>query len=121
MRRALKYEVDMMKNFRHEFVFHSFILPFLFFLHFYSFLFPKKNRNIMRYYGSFFSRKTQELNIIMEMVSGGSLSKWILGAGCFTEVLSAHVIYQVQIYLCFIVYIYISWRLDLLCIISLLF
>uniref|UniRef100_A0A7S4PJM4 Protein kinase domain-containing protein n=1 Tax=Paramoeba aestuarina TaxID=180227 RepID=A0A7S4PJM4_9EUKA len=68
IRRAVKYEVDLMKT--------------------------KNHRNVMQYFGSFYSSKTQELNIITEICSGGPLTKYIQDQGCFTEVLCAHVLLQ---------------------------
>jgi len=68
VRNAIKYEVDMMRKFNHK--------------------------NIIRYFGSFFSKRTQELNIITELIPGGSLTRWIHTFGRFSETLAAHVIHQ---------------------------
>jgi len=68
VRSQLKYEVDVMKRCSH--------------------------RNVIKYFGSFYNKTSQEMNIIMELIPGGSLSTWIQSYGCFSEVLSAHVIRQ---------------------------
>jgi Protein kinase domain len=68
MRKALKIEVDMMREHEH--------------------------RNVLRYYGSFYSRKTQELNVVMELVLGGDLTARLKELGAFNEQLAAHVMFQ---------------------------
>lgn len=68
LRRVLAAEVDMMKHFRHP--------------------------NVIRYYGQFYSKREQEMQIVLEFVEGGSISKLLQLQKRFTEEFSARVLLQ---------------------------
>eukprot|EP01103_Thecamoeba_quadrilineata_P014621 TRINITY_DN4399_c1_g1_i2.p1 TRINITY_DN4399_c1_g1~~TRINITY_DN4399_c1_g1_i2.p1 ORF type:complete len:650 (+),score=165.71 TRINITY_DN4399_c1_g1_i2:110-2059(+) len=76
MRQVLAAEVEMMKEFHHP--------------------------NVIRYYGHFYQRKEQEMNVILELVEGGCLTKLIQRLKKFDEKLTAHVLHQVLCGLCFL-------------------
>lgn len=67
LRKSLKIEVDMMREHTHP--------------------------NILRYFGSFYSSKTMELNVVIEFVSAGDVTGRIK-SGPLNEVASAHIIFQ---------------------------
>ena len=67
LRQSLKIDVDMMKTHAHP--------------------------NVLQYFGSFFSRKTMELNVVIEYVASGDITGRI-PAGGLNECVSAHIIYQ---------------------------
>jgi serine/threonine protein kinase len=46
------------------------------------------------YYGSFYSRKREEMNLVVEIVLGGSLTEYIRESGSFSDVVCAHVLHQ---------------------------
>jgi serine/threonine protein kinase len=68
LRKVLAAEVEMMKHFRHA--------------------------NVIRYYGQFYSRKEQEMQIVLEYIEGGSVSKLLQLQKRFTEEFSARVMLQ---------------------------
>eukprot|EP01103_Thecamoeba_quadrilineata_P010575 TRINITY_DN2320_c0_g1_i1.p1 TRINITY_DN2320_c0_g1~~TRINITY_DN2320_c0_g1_i1.p1 ORF type:complete len:613 (+),score=110.23 TRINITY_DN2320_c0_g1_i1:45-1883(+) len=76
MKRVLAAEVDMMKELSHP--------------------------NVIRYYGWFFMKKEQEINIMLEFVEGGSLTNLIQKWSRLSETVSAHVLHQVLRGLCYL-------------------
>lgn len=67
LRKSLKIEVDMMKDHVHP--------------------------NILQYFGSFYSSKTMELNVVIEYVSARDVTSQIK-SGPLNEVAAAHIVFQ---------------------------
>eukprot|EP01102_Stenamoeba_stenopodia_P013844 TRINITY_DN453_c0_g1_i4.p1 TRINITY_DN453_c0_g1~~TRINITY_DN453_c0_g1_i4.p1 ORF type:complete len:583 (+),score=129.53 TRINITY_DN453_c0_g1_i4:336-2084(+) len=68
LKKVLVAEVEMMKQYRHP--------------------------NVIRYYGQFYSRKEQEIQIILEYIDGGAISKLLQTVKKFKEDLSAKILFQ---------------------------
>jgi mitogen-activated protein kinase kinase kinase len=68
MRKMLHAEVEMMKEFDHP--------------------------NVIRYFGLFYTRETEEINIVLQYVEGGSVSKLIEAKKRISDLVAAHIIYQ---------------------------
>jgi serine/threonine protein kinase len=51
--------------------------------------------NVARYLGSYFSKESREINVIIEFLEGGSLANLIRHDGPFTERFAARVAFQI--------------------------